>query len=273
VIVVLRQRRLGFLVDAALVGFSVGTGFALVENGLYLRQYDDHRLILAIVRGFGPAILHGALTAAFAMMAKGMTDVYQERGAVMLLPGLGAVIALHSVFNHFALPPILATAVLLVILAVVITLVFERSERATREWVGEGLDLDLDVLELIRSPAFVQTRFGKYLNELRQHFAEAEVEAMFRLLETELQLSIRAKGLLMARAQGIDVPPDPALRARLEELRRLQTAIGPTGMLALKPLRISSDRDDWHAYLLEQTGMESQGARLVRRIKKVWSRG
>ena len=37
VVVVLRQRRLGFLVDAALVGFSVGTGFALVENIDYLR--------------------------------------------------------------------------------------------------------------------------------------------------------------------------------------------------------------------------------------------
>ena len=38
-----------------------GTGFALVENLEYLRTVNDERLILWLVRGFGPAILHGAM--------------------------------------------------------------------------------------------------------------------------------------------------------------------------------------------------------------------
>jgi RsiW-degrading membrane proteinase PrsW (M82 family) len=273
VVIVLRRRRLGFLVDAAVIGFAVGTGFALVENPIYLRRYPDSRLVLSLVRGFGPAILHGALTGLFAMLAKSLTDRHPERRVVMLLPGVGAAIVLHSIFNHFALPPILATCVLLVLLPIVMTVVFDRSERATREWVGDGLDLDLDLLNLITSPAFYHTRFGKYLKELRDRFDGAAVSDMFCLLQLELELSIRAKGMLLAREAGLDVPPDPAVKPKLEELKYLQESIGPTGMLALKPLRVASDRDDWHAYLLEQAGMESRGHRWVRRVRKILKRG
>ncbi len=82
----LRQRRLGFLVDAALVGFSVGTGFALVENLEYLRTVNDERLILWLVRGFGPAILHGAMTALFAILVKSLSDRYPARGVLIVRP-------------------------------------------------------------------------------------------------------------------------------------------------------------------------------------------
>src|SRR3954465_1825991 len=37
VVLLIRTHRVGFLVDAAIVGFAAGTGFAMVENVLYLR--------------------------------------------------------------------------------------------------------------------------------------------------------------------------------------------------------------------------------------------
>ena len=87
---------------------------------------------------------------------------------------------------------------------------------------------------------------------------------MFCLLRVELELAIRAKGMLMAREAGLErCRRTPTCKARLQELRFLQRSIGPTGLLALKPLRVASDRDDWHTYLLEQAG-ESQGGRLAR---------
>jgi RsiW-degrading membrane proteinase PrsW (M82 family) len=269
VVAVLRQRRLGFLVDAALVGFAVGTGFALVENVHYLQRYPDSRFVLSLVRGFGPAILHGAMTCLFAMLAKSFSDRHADRPVTALLPGLGAAIVLHSAYNHFALPPVVATCVLLVLLPLLMTLMFDRSERATREWVGEGLDLDVDLLNLVRSPAFAQTRFGRYLHELRSRFPGTVVADMFCLLQLELELSIRAKGMLMAREAGIEVPVDDTVREKLRELKYLHASIGPTGMLALKPLRVTSERDDWHRYLLEQAGMASLGRRLLLRLRKI----
>jgi RsiW-degrading membrane proteinase PrsW (M82 family) len=259
VVVVLRQRRLGFLVDAALIGFAVGTGFALVENTDYLRSAGDGRLILWLVRGFGPAILHGAMTALFAMLAKSLSDRHPEHGWLTLMPALGAAILFHSAFNHFPMPPILATCVLLIVLPVVVSFVFERSERATRVWVGEGLDLDVELLNLVTSADFGRTRLGTYLVQLRDRFAGPVVADMFCLLRVELELAIRAKGMLMAREAGLDVPVAPDLKPRLQELRYLQRSIGATGLLALKPLRVTSDRADWNAYLLEQAGVESTG--------------
>lgn len=264
IVIVLRQRRLGFLVDAALVGFSVGTGFALVENIDYLRTVHGGSVALWLVRGFGPAVMHGALTALFAMLARDLSDRHPGRAALALAPALAAPVLLHSVFNHFPMPPIMQTCVLLVALPVVVTLAFERSERATREWVGEGLDLDVELLNLVTSPSFGQTRLGRYLVELRERFPGPVVADMFCLLQTELELAIRAKGMLMAREAGLEVSVGADVKAKLQELRYLQHSIGATGLLALKPLRVTSERDDWHTYLLEQAGEGPHG--LVHRL-------
>ncbi len=259
VVVLLRRRRLAFLVDAALVGFAVGTGFALVENVYYLQALPHARVALWLVRGFGPAILHGALTSLFAMLARGLIERHPGRGMLMPAAALGLPVVLHSVFNHFPMPPVVQTCVLLIALPVVVTFAFERSERATREWVGEGLDLDVELLHLVTSPSFGQTRLGQYLVELRDHFPGPVVADMFCLLRVELELAIRAKGMLMARETGLAVEPGPDLRAKLDELRYLRRSIGPTGLLALAPLRVTSERDDWHTYLLEEAGERARG--------------
>jgi RsiW-degrading membrane proteinase PrsW (M82 family) len=268
VVIVLRQRRLGFLVDAALVGFSVGTGFALVENLEYLRTVHDGRLILWLVRGFGPAILHGAMTALFAILVKSLSDRYPARGVLVVSAALALPVVIHSVFNHFPMPPVVATCVLLVVVPAVVTVVFERSERATREWVGEGLDLDIELLNLVTSADFGRTRLGQYLGQLKERFPGPVVADMFCLLRVELELAIRAKGMLMAREAGLEMPADPDVKARLRELRFLQGSIGPTGLLALAPLRVASDRDEWHSYLLEQAGEREEG-RITRAVRVI----
>ena len=74
---------------------------------------------------------------------------------------------------------------------------------------------------------------------------------MFCLLQLDLELAIRAKGMLMAREAGLSVPMDDALRARLAEREYLEKAIGRTGLIALRPLQVTSDFDHWHRHLLE----------------------
>ncbi len=254
IVYALRAKRFGFLVDAAIVGFAVGTGFALVENLEYLRWSTDTRIALWLVRGFGPALLHGATTAVFAMLAKGLSERHPDRTSANLAIAWLAAVLVHSVHNQFLLPPLVTTIGLLVVLPLLVTFVFERSERATREWVGEGLDLDVELLGLLTSPDFGASRLGTYLGELRTRFAGPVVADMFCLLRIELELAIRAKGMLMARDEGLEVPVDSSLRARLQEWRYLQGSIGRTGLLALKPLRAMGARDVWQRQLLQDAG-------------------
>jgi RsiW-degrading membrane proteinase PrsW (M82 family) len=252
IVYALRKRRFGFLVDAAIVGFAVGTGFGLVENIEFLRRMSGAGVLLWIVRGFGTAILHGATTAVFAILAKGLLERHPDRVFSTLAAAWLASVLIHTVNNLFFLPPLVMTLVLLVVLPLLVTFIFDRSEKATREWVGEGLDLDVELLNLLTSPDFGVSRLGAYLHELRARFPGPVVADMFCLLRIELELAIRAKGMLMARSAGLEVPADPSLRAKIQEWRFLQGSIGRTGALALKPLRATGVRDDWQRNLLEE---------------------
>lgn len=247
----LRRRQVGFLVDAAIIGFGIGAGFALVENIEYLRDLASPNIWLWIVRGFGTAILHAATTAIIAITGKALGDRYPGYGLYALAPGWAAAVVVHAAFNHALVSPLMAAAVLLLVVPLIVLAVFERSEMVTREWVGDGMDLDVELLALVRSSHFGATRLGRYLTELKSRFAGPVVADMFCLLRLDLELAIRAKGMLMARDAGFDLPVDDELRARLVERNYLRHAIGPTGLLALRPLQVTSDRDDWHRYLLE----------------------
>jgi len=252
----LRRRQIGFLVDAAIVGFAVGTGFAVVENATYLGTLGDRTIWIWIARGFGTAVLHAMTTAVVAISAKALIDRWPRYGLLGVLPGLAAAIFLHSLYNHAAVSPVLAAAILMLMLPLVVLAIFARSERATREWVGDGMDLDVELLSLVTSPHFGTTRLGRYLTELKERFEGPVLADMFCLLQVELELSIRAKGMLMAREEGLDVPVDDSLRAQLAERTYLMRSIGHTGLVALRPVQPSNDRDEWLQYLLREAGRD-----------------
>ena len=252
VVYAIRRRRVGFPVDAAILGFAVGTGFALVENTYYLSAVRSGGTVLWLVRGFGAAVLHGATTAIAAIAAQTLASQKPRPGFGVFVPGAIVAIAIHAVYNQFVLPPVIATLLLIAVLPPLVLLTFERSEHSTRDWMSAGLDLDVELLRLVLSDDFGHTRLGTYLQELRSRFPGPVVADMFCLMRLELELGIRAKGMLMAREAGLDVPLDEELLNGLAEVRYLERSIGPTGLLALTPLQVSSDRDAWQKFLLRE---------------------
>jgi RsiW-degrading membrane proteinase PrsW (M82 family) len=252
IVVLLKRGRVGFVVDAAILGFAVGAGFALVENVEYLRALAEARVLLWLVRGLGTAILHGATTAVFAILAKALADRHPGRLALAVVPGLLVAAAVHSLYNHFLMSPVLAASLLLAGLPLLVIAVFERSERATRDWLGVGLDTELDLVEAIASGQALETRIGDYLRSLKARFPGEAVADMLCLLRIQAELAIRAKGLLLAREAGLEAPVGEDVPARLAELRYLERSIGRTGLLALSPLLRRSARDLWQVYFLEE---------------------
>jgi protease PrsW len=249
-IVWLRRGRVGFLVDAAILGFAVGTGFALLENVQYLSTMSGS-LPLWIVRGFGTAMLHGGTTAIFAMMANAASDRQIGRVGLAFLPGWAVAVIIHVTFNHRLLPAVAQTLVILIVLPLLMLWIFSRSERAMAEWIGAGLDLDVDLLQLINSDVFEGTRMGHYLHDLRKRLPGPVIADMFCLLRLELELAVQAKAMLMAREAGVDVQTDADFEALVREHDCLQRSMGPAGLLALKPLQVSSRRDRWHRHIVQ----------------------
>ena len=80
IVALIRGNRIGFLVDAAIFGFAVGTGFAIFENLFYLQYSPDMLLGTWIVRGFGTAIMHGGATAVFAIVAHTLMAQHPGKG-------------------------------------------------------------------------------------------------------------------------------------------------------------------------------------------------
>ena len=248
----LRTERVGFLVDAAIVGFAVGAGFAVVENLYYIAAGTSLSPPLWIVRGLGTAVMHGSATAVFAITSKALGERYAFRGPQLLLPGLALAVVLHAAFNRLSAQPLVTTAVLLATMPLVLMTVFAQSDRATRDWLGSGLDSEVAMLEQILDGEVHGTPVGRYLESLRAHFEPLVLADMLCLLRIHLELSLRAKGMLLARAAGFDVVPDASVRENLAELRYLEKSIGPTGQLALQPLRRTSVRDLWQVMRLAQ---------------------
>jgi RsiW-degrading membrane proteinase PrsW (M82 family) len=250
IVALIRSHRIGFLVDAAILGFAVGAGFAVLENTWYHQLVPDAGVGLWIVRGFGTAIMHGGVTAVFAMMAVALRERATTAAPWLLLPGLLLAILLHSAFNHMFLSPLLSTLAVLLVLPPLLHLVFHRSEAAVGEWLGRGLDRDAEMIELIGSGRFTEAPVGRYLSSLRDRFEGPIVADLLCYVRLHTELAMRAKGLMMMRESGFPVKLDEATRDKLVELRYLEKSIGRTGMLALRPLVHTSQRDAWQIVML-----------------------
>ena len=251
VVYLLKRNKVGFVVDAAIHGFGIGTGFAILENLYYLQVNSDATLWTWIVRGLGTAIMHGGATAIVAMVTRTLHNQREAFRAYLLLPGLAVAMVLHSLYNHFLLHPLLATALIVMVVPYLSVAVFQRSERETTSWLGAGFDTDQELLRVVRSGQLSLTPVGKYLATLRSRFAPEVIVDMLCLLRLRAELAIRAKGVLMMREAGFAAAPDPAVKDKLEELRYLEKSIGKTGLLALHPFLHTSTRDLWQLTVLE----------------------
>ena len=111
---------------------------------------------------------------------------------------------------------------------------------------------DVDLIEQINSKNFLDTEIGRYLRTLSQRFEPLVVVDILCYLRVYTELSMRAKGALMLRESGIDLPADPEVAEQFEELQALAQSIGKTGLLALAPFVYTDRRDQWHLRLLQQ---------------------
>jgi RsiW-degrading membrane proteinase PrsW (M82 family) len=251
VVVLIRSHRVGFLVDAAILGFAVGTGFAIVENVYYQQLVPDASVGTWIVRGFGTAIMHGGCTAIFAMAGLALRERAPQASPLVFLPGFVAAVALHAAYNHAFLPPMLSTLAVIVVLPPLMFAVYQRSERATADWLGSGFDADTAMLEQITSGHFADSPAGRYLATLKARFHGPIVADLLCYLRLHTELALRAKGILMMRENGFDARIDEATRAKLVEMRYLEGSIGATGKLAMKPLLHAGHKEIWQLRMLE----------------------
>jgi hypothetical protein len=225
----------------------------LVENFFYLQEKGGQGFAVSTLRGFGTAVMHGGVAAIAAMVTIFLSERKGWRGIRLFAPGLLAAMTIHSFFNQGLLSPVASTVVMLVSMPILMAAVFLWSESLLRHWLGDKLDRDIELLNMIATGELHRTRSGAYLQSLQDVFPPAIRGDMLCMLQLTIELSVRAKGDMLMREAGIEIPPDPEIEAQFQELAYLEKSIGRTGMLAVGPLLSQTPRDLWEMRRLAQS--------------------
>ena len=246
-----RTNRIGFLIDAGILGFTVGAGFSFVENIYYLNMASNAHYGIWFVRGFGTAIMHGGATAIFAILVQTLTERHLKMNPLLYLPGLLAAVILHSIFNHFPVSPVLSTAVTLLILPTLLFMLFERNTVSIHNYLEVDFDSHKRLLRQIEHGEFTGCEAGRFLLDLKQVVSGTAVQDMVYYFHLHTELVLSAEQLLLAREQGLKVSIDKEIIEKLTEFHGLEKNIGKAGMKTLRPYLHFSHKELWEVHLLD----------------------
>jgi RsiW-degrading membrane proteinase PrsW (M82 family) len=252
ILIFIRIGKIGFAIDGAILGFAVGAGFSLVENSFYLASLPDQNILIWIVRGFGTAIMHGGATSIMTVTAMFLTSRKDHFSTTLLLPGLAFGIVIHALYNQFLVPPLISTAALFFIVPATMIMLFNNNEKSLRQWLEFEFDSEAKLLLVIKSGKFSESRLGSYFLSVKDRFPREIIVDMLAYIQLYLELSIKAKAILMLQEQGFPVLRDPDIDNKLKELEYLRHSIGKTGLLALSPILRMSRKDLWKINLLQK---------------------
>lgn len=251
ILILARRGKMGFMIDGAIYGFTIGAAFSLTENIYYLFEYSQvHPGIMTwITRGFGTAVMHGGTTAVFAILIAGSNNRMAFR-VISFAVALLSAILIHAIFNYLTFYPAAATLFIIIVIPLSLVLSFHFNEQSIRRWMESEFDSELSILTMIRKGEFSSTRTGQYLQSIKLHFTPEMVVDMYCYITLYTELSLKAKSIMMLKENDIMIPPDPSLKIKLEELGNLRRMIGRTGYLAISPVLKMNRKDVWKLTLL-----------------------
>jgi hypothetical protein len=251
VLLLIRTYRIGFVFDAAIAGFAVGTGFSIVENYFYLQVLGTDHPAIWVVRGFGTAIMHGGATAIFGMLAHLLTPQEGRARVLYVLPGFAAALALHAGFNQFLAYPVASTIVMLIGLAASLAFILKKDRTAIERWLDVDFEHQRRLLEEVRSGEFGRHDLGRILDSLHGRFHARDIAEIVRYVELHTELVLLAEDILKAREKGEAVVlPDPA-KEKLRHFHEIEQEVGRAVRLALKRHLHFSRHEFFELYMLD----------------------
>jgi len=241
------RNRACFAIDAGVLGFSVGAGFAQMENIYLLDAVSGSSILPWMIRGCGTAMMHGAATAAGAILTRTLTARRGFRFGA-LWQGLAVAVAFHAAHSSGWASPTTTAGVTIAAGFLLLFVVFNHSERNLTSWLHDGLDRDIEAWSAVEAADFPDTSAGNYLRRLGEHYGPDQLKAIRALVKLSIEVGAQAKGDLIRRRCGLPVVPDLAVPLRLARMAELEAEIGRAGMMALAPLLGPLEHRDWEKF-------------------------
>ena len=247
------RNRIGFMVDAAILGLAVGAGFSLLENVYYAYIFPEANVGVWIIRGFGTALMHGGVAAIFAISAQTLRERHAHTGVWAFIPGFLAAVSIHSIFNQFIDYPAYSAAVTILALPFALLFLFDKSEHKVHDWLVQDYESHEQLLADIADGKFAQSELGRFITNLATKFDATIVADIFSYIQLHIQLVLRAEQLLLAKEKGVAAAPGKTDADSFKRLHALERQIGRTAMLAVWPHLKFSRQELWELHQLEHT--------------------
>ena len=248
--VLIKKNRIGFMVDGSIAGFAIGAGFSAVENIYYLNSLDTANLFVWIVRGLGTAIMHGGSTAIAAVIIMSFISRTEKQKINYFIYGLGAAVLIHSLYNHFFISPLFSAVVIFIAFPLILSFIFQLNDNYLRKWLEVEFDTEARLISMLNIGKFSETKAGLYILSIKNRFPQETVVDLLCFIRIYLELSIRAKSILLMKEAGFEINKDKAIEDKLREFKYLEKSIGKTGLLALSPVFRFKSKDLWKINLL-----------------------
>ncbi len=229
------RNRIGFMVDAAILGAAVGGGFALAENIYYAYVFPDANIATWLIRGLGTAIMHSGTAAIFGIAAEALWERSERFAIASAIPGFLFAVSLHAIFNQFLDFPFAFTAGILIVLPLMLMITVDKSEEEVHGWLIHDYELHEHLLDDISSGKFEHSVAGAFIQSLAAKFSQETVADIFAYLKLHTELVLRAEKLLLAHEKGESDTAHRADRETFKRLHALEKRIGRTALLAVWP--------------------------------------
>ena len=252
-------------VDSAIYGFAAGIGFAVAENMLYLSRFDaDTGRIIAILRAFSSAMMHGGTTALVGIAIGGFPFTRALNPWLAWVLGLVVAIACHMTYNNIAFRTsgaagsftLFAVAfAIMMLVAAAILWGLHRERRRLRVSLGMKSGVSKGEAKLIQRI----DDLDDLLAPVESHFGERKREQVANVLLLAAQLGMKQDLIRKTK--------DPELRAELAEQltdmkRALKRERRAVGMYVMSYVRAIVPKTDWSLWArVAQAIMKRQAPR------------
>jgi RsiW-degrading membrane proteinase PrsW (M82 family) len=258
VITLFRFNRIGLKLDAVIMGFAVGAGFAVIENIIYLIRFHGLPSTVWMVRGLGTAVMHGTTLAILAAIAHQLAERNLHAAArdyhfnpLWFVPGFLAAVAIHTLFNQFPHEPLLSMAGTLILAPISLFAIFRFGTREAEKFLVAEEEEHRALVETLHAGRFpdepgwrriaaLAERSGPKSKGLIREYVTVLTELILTEEESLIEEEIRGHRL------------DGGISPKFERLAAVTKQLGPTTISALTSLLPFSRNDYWELWELHR---------------------
>lgn len=256
IILLFRFNRVGLRLDALVMGFAVGAGFAVAENILYLIRFHDLSPGVWIVRGVGTAIMHGATAAISAVIAhRFAADALHHEARDFhfrtwwFLPGYLVAVGAHMLFNQFPDEPLGAMIVTAVVAPFLLLATIRIGTRQAADWLEAERKEHEELLAVLVNGHFPDKPGWRRIQSLVDRSGSETASQIRDYVETLTRLILTEEKILLHETENNRLQQAESLRL-LDHLESLRSALGSTTVGALTSILPFRKSDYWELWEL-----------------------